>query len=466
MANVGNVLVLCSDQHRHDFLGSAGHPFIRTPNLDRLAARGVRFTNAYTPSPICVPARASLATGRYAHETGYWDNAMAYDGRVPSWGHALRKAGVSCVSVGKLHYRRREDDTGFEEQFRPMHVKDGIGMVWGSVRNPLPEEPRTDDMLGPVGAGTSAYNAYDMAVADDAVTWLQNPPDGPWCLFTSFVAPHFPLTVPEEYLALYDDVPLPPLHPDRGYERHPWLARMYAFFLHDERLGSDDARRLAIRAYCGLCSFLDAQLGRVLDALEASGAMETTILYTSDHGECLGNRGAWGKSVLYGDATRVPMILAGPGIAQRVCETPVNLIDVAPTLCAHFGAPWEGGQDLRRIAASPDDPGRVVFSEYHAVGAPSGAFMVADANWAYHHYEGYAPELFDLRADPGQAHNLAGGLRYAEEEARMKAALLAICDPGKVDAAACAAQASLVEAWGGRKAAMGAGPLGATPVPT
>lgn len=447
-------------------MGCAGHPFVQTPNLDRLALRGVRFTNAYTPSPICVPARASLATGRYAHETGYWDNAMAYDGRVRSWGQVLGEAGVESTSIGKLHYRREEDDTGFSRQIRPMHIKDGVGMVWGSVRNPLPDKARTDDMLSPIGPGLSSYNKYDQAVAEDTVAWLKTPPEGPWCLFSSFVAPHFPLTVPEEYLSLYDEVPLPELHPDRGYERHPRLARQYEFFLHDQQLGSGEARRQAIRAYYALITFLDAQIGRILDALEETGALEDTlIIYTSDHGECLGERGARGKSVLYAEASRVPMIVAGRGLTPGLCATPVSLIDLPATICGHFDVSWEGGADLVQVAQAPDDEGRVVFSEYHAVGAPSGAFMVADAHWAYHHYEGYGPELFDLANDPGQAVNLAGQPHVAQVQARMHAALLQICDPAAVSAQAFADQADLVEAWGGRTAAMGAGPPGATPAP-
>jgi len=358
-----NVLIICSDEHRADALGVAGHPLVQTPNLDRLAARGVRFTNAYTPSPICVPARAAMATGRYAHQTGYWDNAMAYDGRVRSWGHALTARSVVSVSIGKLHYRRQDDDTGFARQITPMHVKDGSGMVWGAVRDPLSDEPRRDPMLAPIGPGFSAYNAFDTRVGDETVAWLKNAPDTPWCLFSSFVAPHFPLTVPEKYFALYPEVPMPELRVETGYERHPWLARMYEFFLHDEELGSDEARRDAIRAYFGLCSFLDAQIGRLLDTLSETGQLEDTlIIYTSDHGECLGHRNAWGKSVLYGEATRVPLIMVGPGIEAGLCATPVSLIDLAPTLAANFGAPWDGGADLCALAARPDDPSRVVFS--------------------------------------------------------------------------------------------------------
>ena len=133
-----NVLVILSDEHNPAYLGCAGHPLARTPCLDALAARGTTYSCAYTPSPICVPARASLATGRYVHDIGYWDNAIAYDGRVRGWGHAMQDAGIRVESIGKLHYRNSADATGFDRQIEPMHILNGIGQVWGSVRDPLP----------------------------------------------------------------------------------------------------------------------------------------------------------------------------------------------------------------------------------------------------------------------------------------------------------------------------------------
>ena len=127
-----NLLVIMSDEHQALAMGCAGHPFVQTPNLDRLAARGTRFTNAYTPSPICVPARAAFATGRYPHEIRHWDNAMPYTGSVPGWGHALQAAGVPVESIGKLHYRDVADEDGFDRKHVPMMVADGVGMVLGS----------------------------------------------------------------------------------------------------------------------------------------------------------------------------------------------------------------------------------------------------------------------------------------------------------------------------------------------
>ena len=130
-----NLLFIMSDEHNPKFLGHAGHPLVKTPNLDRLVASGAYFTSAYSNGPICVPSRASFATGRYTFETGYWDNAHPYDGKVPGWGHRMQETGHKVVSIGKLHYRNGSDPTGFDEQIIPMHVVNGTGDVLGSVRD-------------------------------------------------------------------------------------------------------------------------------------------------------------------------------------------------------------------------------------------------------------------------------------------------------------------------------------------
>ena len=137
-----NVLFILSDEHSRRVLGCYGHRMIRTPNLDALAARGIRFADAYTNSPICVPARASLATGRYPHDIRFWDNAIAYDGGVPSWHHRLREAGHEVVSIGKLHFRSEADDNGFSQEIMPLHINDGIGDPMGWLRDPLPVRRR------------------------------------------------------------------------------------------------------------------------------------------------------------------------------------------------------------------------------------------------------------------------------------------------------------------------------------
>jgi choline-sulfatase len=475
-----NVLYILSDEHDPRFMGCSDHPtwrdLIQTPNIDRLAARGTRFTAAYTPSPICVPARASWATGRYVHELGFWDNAMAYDGSVPGWGHRLQEAGISVESIGKLHYRNIDDPTGFDKQHDPMHIWEGIGQVWGSVRDPLPASKVTGATFKQIGPGETTYNRYDRAVADQAVDWLNAHAEDakPWALYLGFVAPHFPLVVPEEFFNLYpiDSLPFPKLHTSRGYEPHPWLRASLDFRGDDATFGTDERRLTALASYMGLCTFIDAEIGKVLTALNRAGLADTTrVVYSSDHGDNMGARGAWGKSNLYQESTNIPMIAAGPDIpAGKVSTTPVSLVDTYQTILSGVGiapATADGlpGRSIFEIAGEADALDRVAFSEYHAVGSPSGAFMARKGRWKYHYYAGYSPELFDLESDPEETVNLAMGAAYAHQVNMMEGVLRQICDPDAVDAQAKADQAALIERHGGREAAMLAGTPGATPVP-
>jgi choline-sulfatase len=471
-----NLVVIMSDEHDPRYMGASGHPFIQTPNLDRLAARGLRFANAYTPCPICVPARAAFATGTYVHQNEYWDNAIAYDGRIPSWGHALQQAGIRVDSVGKLHYQDDESSTGFDRQHQPMHIYKGHGMVFGSIRDPLPE-PFEHRMIGSeVGPGDSSYNKYDRSTAEIAARWIEEQAgsDRPWVLYVGFVAPHFPFVAPQEFFDLYPIADQPPrkLHPRDGYRRHPWLEEQHRMWPHDEMFRSDDERKLAVAAYYALCSYVDAQVGVVLDAIERSGLNGTTrVIYTSDHGDNVGARGLWGKSNLYQESVAVPMLMAGPGIAPGVVETPVSLVDLYPTILDAVGAPdtdastRRPGRSLFDIAAEPADPERIAFSEYHAFGAASGAFMLRKGRWKYHCYPGFPPELFDLEADPEETTDLAGRPESASTLAMMRAEMLKICDPDAVDRQAKAVQATVVERFGGRDAARRVGAPGATPAP-
>lgn len=470
-----NVLFILSDEHQHGLMGCAGHPFIRTPNLDALAARGTRFSNAYTPSPICVPARASLATGRHVHDIRCWDNALAYDGVPRGWAHHLADHNVLCESVGKLHYRSDDAPVGFHQQHHAVHILDGIGQVWGSVREPLPETVGRSPLYDKIGAGTSSYNRFDMRVADTAVTWLGEHArdERPWVLYVGLVAPHFPLVVPQEWLDLYppESLDLPLLHPSTGYVRHPWVERQARHMDHDSAIGSEARRRLAVACYLALVSFMDAQAGKVLDALSANGLEDTTtVIYSSDHGDNLGKRGMWNKCLMYRESTGVPMVLAGPGIpAGRVSETPVSLVDVQNTLLELTGCPETlmtgPGTSLAQLANAPAQRERLAFSEYHAVGSEAAAYMLADARYKYHYYVGLRPELFDLERDPEELNDVAADPAYAHVLARFEAQLHALLDPEAVDAAAKADQARLIESFGGREAALRTGTPAATPVP-
>ena len=472
-----NLLFIMSDQHGPSFMGCSGHPMVKTPNLDRLAARGTRFENAYTNCPICVPARASVATGRYVHDCGYWDNADPYDGAVEGWGHRLIAQGHTVVSIGKLHYRCEDDPTGFSEQVIPLHVVDGVGDLIGLIRDDLPERKAAAKYARDTGRGESSYTNYDRNIADAAVKWLSEDAarhtDKPWVLFVSFVCPHFPLIAPEEFYDLYpeDQVPWPDLYDEAGRPTHPYYQAMRECINYDKYFDEAAVRR-AVAGYFGLCSFVDHNVGKVVDALEAAGlAGDTRIVYTSDHGEALGKRGLWGKSTMFEESAAVPLIMAGPDVpAGRTVSTLTSLVDSAPTIMECVGAkpaPADAtlpGRSLFEIAAGAD-PGRTAFSEYHAAASMTGTFMLRDGNYKLVYFVGLEPELFDLEADPDEVRNLAGLPEFADVLARMKARLRDICDPEEVDRRARADQAATIAKHGGREELLKRGDFGYSPAP-
>lgn len=475
-----NVVVIMSDEHDPRMMGCSGHPFVQTPHLDSLAARGQRFANAYTPSPICVPARAAFATGMRVHALRLWDNAMPYTGAQRGWGHVLQDRGVRVESIGKLHYRNAEDPAGFDAEHLPMHVVGGHGMVWASIRNPYRPRPDGPRMLGErIGPGESSYTQYDRAVTQRAVQWLQQAGQGGqgdagFVLYIGLVAPHFPLVVPQQFYDLYplDRLPEPKLSAASGYMRHPWVQEYCDFMGSDEKFHDAQERLRAFAAYYGLCSWLDHNVGQILGAIASSGLGESTqIVYTSDHGDNLGARGVWGKSTLYEESVKVPMLLAGPGIAPGVCETPVDLLDLFPTIVQGAGidpGPEMGtrpGRALQALATCAAEPERPILSEYHAAGSNAAGFMLRKGRWKYHHYVGFRPELFDLHADPEELHDLAGRADHADVLARMHQALCDICDPDAVNRQAQADQRDMIQRYGGVEVAHRMGSSTSTPAP-
>ncbi len=466
------LLVILSDEHRADAMGCVGHPFVRTPNLDALAERGTIFTDAYTPSPICVPARAAFATGRHVHTTGYWDNSMPYLGTPESWGHVLQRGGVQVESIGKLHYRDPSDPVGFDQEHIPMMVKDGVGMVFASVRR---EEHRISPqgrMLGEyIGPGESDYTRYDEAVVARTGEWFRDKAksddDRDWCLYVGLVAPHFPLVCPEPFFSRYRrmDIPEPKLLPKDGYVRHPWVSKQNDFQDSEALFKSEDERRDAIAAYWGLCEWMDHNVGRILKSLKESG-LEADVIYASDHGDNTGARGLWGKSNMYRESVGVPMIASVAGITSGRCDTPISLLDLAETIPHSFGLTWEGdrpGRPLQEISAEVTDPGREIISQYHAVGAVSGSYMLRKGKWKYIEYAGFEPELFDLQSDPEETTNIAA--RNPEVVATLAATLRNHVVPEIVETKAFASQDKLIESFGGIEAALKIGGKGATPPP-
>ncbi len=472
-----NLLFIFSDQHAPEFLGCAGHPHVRTPHLDALAARGTRFLNATTPSPVCVPARASLATGRHVHDIRFWDNGQAYDGSVRSWGHPLIERGHRVAAIGKLHYRSDEDDNGFSEKIGTMNVVDGVGDRIGWLRGERLERGACKDLAGKAGRGESTYTEYDRRTTASAEDWLRRrateTADKPWVLFVGFVMPHLPLIAPDEFYDLYAGRKLRPprLYGPGERPRHPWIDELTHAISYD-RYFDDRSRTVAIEAYHGMVSFLDHNIGRVLQTLEASGlGASTRVLYTSDHGEMLGNHGIWGKCCMYQESAGVPMIMAGEGVpAGATTATEASLVDCYPTVLGGLGVPLTEaetqlpGRSLFDLAVTPD-PARVGFSQYHGIGSKGGAFMVRRGRWKYVYYPGSPPQLFDLDADPTEARDLGTAAGHAAIRAEMDAELRKIIDPEAANTLAFADQAERIAENGGADAIMARGEFGYTPTP-
>lgn len=472
-----NLLFILSDQHNRDSLGCYGHPLVETPHLDALAARGGRFSSAYCNSPLCVPSRASLATGRYVHQTGYWDNASPYEGRIPGWGHRLTEAGHRVDAIGKLHYRSVEDPVGFSETLLPMNVVDGIGDVMGSIRDGTPRYEMERADVENAGPGVSASLDYDADVAGLACDWLSRRARStsryPWVLFVSFVSPHPPFVAPSELYEKYplDAITLPVQFRFGEPPPHPSLATLRRT-LHLEEPFTDTQIRRATATYYAMCTYVDRQVGRVLGTLEQTGLADTTrVIYTSDHGESLGRRGLWGKFTLYEESVAVPMIVAGPGVPKgEVSSEIVSLVDCYPTILEALGHEQTDaerelpGRSLLPIARGAKGSG-LAFSEYHAVGSTSASYMLRERRYKYIHHVGERPQLFDLQSDPQELIDLADDPGSREVVTEYERRLRSRVNPEGADAAAKADQRALIERFGGREKVMQRGTFGNTPVP-
>lgn len=471
-----NLLFIFSDQHQAAAMGCAGHPLAQTPNLDCLAAGGTRFSNAYTNCAICVPARASLATGQYVHRIGNWDNGLPYDGSVPSWGHRLKERGYVVDSIGKLHFRSAEDDNGFTNEIEPLHVVDGIGDPASGIRD---GSIRRDWRPGieEAGPADSTYQQYDIRNRDNAISWLRDhaADEKPWALFLSFVTPHPPWFAPPESYNLYpqDQIPLPPQWREADWPRHPAYAYMRRFFSSEAPFPEATIRRLNA-VYYGICTFLDAQVGQVLAALDELKLRETTrVIYSSDHGEHIGARGIYGKFTMYEEAANIPFILSGPDVpAGKVVDTPISLVDCYPTIleAVDCDAPDDGierpGDSLWEFARA-DDQDRRVFAEYHAIGSQNAYYMLRDRRYKYIYHVGAPAQLFDLTADPAELKDLALAPDAETRQllAAYEARLREILDPEAVDQRAKSDQAARVESLGGRESVIARGVFTNSPTP-
>ncbi len=437
-----NILLIQSDQHRYDCLGAHGHPLLRTPHLDRLAGEGVDFSHAYTPIAVCVPARNCLAHGQWSCRHGAIANwgteapwparqGASTDGGLPSFSQALRDAGYHLAHVGKwqVHPRRGPAAYGFDEE-----VPASAYAAWRASAGLLPMDksgwqggldPHVEPEATPLGWGASRVIELLEARAAE---------DEPWCIQWDTNEPHLPNILPEPYASLYvpEAIPPWPSYPD------PLAAKPYAQAQQRrswEVEGWTWAQWAPIVArYLGTVSLLDAQVGRILAALDRlSLAQDTIVIYTTDHGDLCGGHGMVDKHmVMYEDIMHVPLIVRWPGHTApgTVCEAFVShAIDLATTFCQAGGAPAPDtfqGASLLPLLAGGDNGREDILAMYH--GNQFGLYserMVRDARLKYVWNATAEDELYDLALDPGELHNRATEAAYGGELARLRRRLAA-----------------------------------------
>lgn len=473
-----NLVFFLTDNHSRGLVGAAGHPVVQTPALDRIAGRGVRFANAYCVSPLCCPSRAVLATGRYPHQTGYWDNALAYDGKVPGWQHRVRDQGCTTAAIGKLHYRSPDDDNGFCEEIATMHIVDGKGALATLLRATQDGVPRRQShkaLYQDSVVGEADYQGYDRVVTARTLQWLKDHRDDekPWVLLVSFASPHPPFKVPQRFWDMYplDAMPMPAQWRLEDRPRHPALEYLAWMNSIEEEFDETFVRRI-IAGYCGLITHTDEQVGMVLDALDTLGLSDDTrILYTSDHGEAAGHHGILGKANHYEHSIGVPLLMAGLDIpAGKVVEQCASHVDLFPTIVEAVGADLaDSDAGLPGISLWPaiggEERPRHIFAEYHAMGSRNSGFAYREGDLKLIYHVDMPDQLFNLAADPFEEHDLLAGGADHPAAAALERKLREVVDPEEIDARSKADQFAHMERFGGLEEVRRAGIFSMSPVP-
>ncbi|WP_299934312.1 choline-sulfatase [uncultured Pelagimonas sp.] len=429
-----NILIIMVDQLNGTLFPDGPADWLHAPNLKALAARSTRFVNSYTASPLCAPGRASFMSGQLPSQTRVYDNAAEFASDIPTYAHHLRRAGYYTCLSGKMHFVGPDQLHGFEERlttdiypadfgWTPDYRKPGeridwwyhnMGSVTGAGVAEISNQMEYDDEV----AHFVKMKLYDLARGLD---------DRPWCVTASFTHPHDPYVARKKYWDLYEDCPhLEPEVPSMGYDNHdPHSKRI--FDANDWRsfdVSSEDIRR-ARRAYFANISYLDDKVGELLAVLEET-RQEAVVVFVSDHGDMLGERGLWYKMSFFEGSARVPMMIALPGGEGKKIDAPVSTIDLCPTLAAlaeaDMGevAPWTSGENLLPVMNGSERTAPVAM-EYAAEASYAPLVCLRYGKWKYTACSLDPEQLFDLDIDPHELTNLADNPAHAGTLEAMRA---------------------------------------------
>ena len=468
MSDRPNILILMVDQLTGTLWDDGPAPFLDVPNLRALHERSVNFASAYSPSPLCTPARGSFMTGLLPSGTTVYDNAAEFPSNLPTYAHYLRRAGYFTALSGKMHFVGADQLHGFEERLTTDIYPADFGWTpdW---RKPFERVDWWYHNLSSVTEAGVAHTSNQLEYDDEVVyharlkllQLARRTDPRPFCLTASFTHPHDPYTARPGYWARYENVDIPdPVTPELPPEaRDPHTRRLYDAVDASRFDVTGEHVRRARRAYCANISYLDDKIGELLGTLEDSGfAEDTAVIFVADHGDMLGERGLWYKMNFFEGAARIPLSIAWPGRLQpgRV-SNPTSALDVLPTLLDIAGvdegelalaidgisllpaarrASEAGGRDapggLSGEADVPPgkeagegaldaDSDRVVASEYMAEGSVSTMLMLRQGPWKYVWCAADPVQLYHLGDDPRELTNLAGEAEHSDTLARFDA---------------------------------------------
>ncbi|WP_322893812.1 MULTISPECIES: choline-sulfatase [unclassified Yoonia] len=415
-----NILIIMVDQLNGTLFPDGPAGWLHAPNLKALAAKSTRFANSYTASPLCAPARAAFMSGQLPSRNGVYDNAAEFTSSIPTYAHHLRRAGYQTCLSGKMHFVGPDQMHGFEERlttdiypadfgWTPDYRKPGeridwwyhnMGSVTGAGVAEITNQMEYDDEV--------AYHAtrkiYDLARGADA---------RPWCLTVSFTHPHDPYVARRKYWDLYADCDhlMPQIGPIPYADQDPHSQRIIDANDRDKFTITDDDIRRSRRAYFANISYLDDKIGDILRVLEDT-RQEATILFVSDHGDMLGERGLWFKMCFFEGSARVPLMIASPDMTPSLQTVPVSTIDVTPTLCDLAGVdmsevmPWTSGESLVHLGQGGTRTTPVAM-EYAAEASQAPLVALRSGPWKYTRCTLDPEQLFNLDTDPHELSNLA-----------------------------------------------------------
>jgi len=449
-----NILIIMVDQLNGTFFPDGPADWLHAPNLKALAARSTRFANAYTASPLCAPGRASFMSGLLPSRTGVYDNAAEFASSIPTYAHHLRREGYQTCLSGKMHFVGPDQLHGFEERLTTDIYPPDFGWT-PDYRKPGERIDWWYHNMGSVtGAGVAEITnqmEYDDEVCYHAVRKIHDlargHDDRPWCLTVSFTHPHDPYVARKKYWDLYKDCThlLPEVGPIPYEDQDAHSQRILDANDRDNFDITEEHVTRARRAYFANISYLDDKIGEVLQTLKDT-RQEATIIFVSDHGDMLGERGLWFKMSFYEGSARVPLMISSTQMEPGLNTTPVSNIDVTPTLCDLAGidmseiAPWTTGESLVPLGkgGTRDAP---VAMEYAAEGSYAPLVSLRYGKWKYTRCLLDPDQLFDLEADPHERRNLAEEPAHQGTLTQLRAKSEARWDLAQFDAAVRQSQA-------------------------